>query len=92
MISDTRDLWHADMIRSAAARPRDQVALGINRRWQERSTQLARVGVSPIANRYSLWIREYFCLASAAGADAVFPLARESPRTRTTSFFQTDEL
>ena len=56
MISDTRGLWHADMIRSVAARPRwaksatgvlgpriDQVALGINRRWQERCTWLARV-------------------------------------------------
>ena len=67
MISDTRGLRHADMLRSAAARgkirhrrpwPRiDQVALGINRRWQEQGTWVARVGVSSIASRYSLWIR-----------------------------------
>ena len=68
MMSDKRGLWHADMIRSAEARPRganyrrpwpriDQVALRINRRWQERGTWLARVGASSIASRYSLWIR-----------------------------------
>ena len=70
MMSDTRGLWHADMIRSAGSAasrdkirhrrpwPRtDQVALGINRRWQESSTWLARVGASSIASRYSLWIR-----------------------------------
>ena len=35
----------------------DQVALGINRRWQERGAWLALVGASSIASRYSLWIR-----------------------------------
>ena len=79
MISDTLGLWHADMIRSAAARPRgtksatgvlwpriDQVTLDINRRWQERGTWLARVGASSIARRYSLsGFVEYLCLATA---------------------------
>ena len=62
--------------RSAAARgkirhrrpwPRiDQVALGINRLWQERGTWLARVGASSIASRYSLsGFVEYLCLATA---------------------------
>ena len=70
-----RDLWPADMmIRSAAARLRgvkirhrrpwprtDQVALDIKRRWQERGTWLARVGVSSFASRYSLSIRGLPC-------------------------------
>ena len=70
MISDTLGLWHADMIRSAAAWPRGAKSatgvlgleltkwrFGINRRWQERGTWLARVGASSIASRCSLWIR-----------------------------------
>ena len=99
MISDTRGLWHADMIRSAAARLRgtksatgvlglvlDQVALGINRRWQERGTWLARVGASSIASRYSLWIRgNTSAWKRQQASSAVLSLPRESPRTRTTS-------
>ena len=43
----------------------DQVALGINRRWQERGTWLARVGASSIASRCPLWIRgKSLCLAT----------------------------
>ena len=35
----------------------DQVALGIDRRWQERCTWFARIGASSIVSRCSLWIR-----------------------------------
>ena len=68
MISDTRGLWHADMIRSAAERPRGaNSATGVFgvvlTRWRLASTDagrnealgFSRVGVSSNAGRYSLW-------------------------------------
>ena len=88
MISDTRGPLarrHDSICGSAASRgkirhrrpyPRvDQVALGINRRWQERGTWLARVGASSIASRYSLDSWEYLCLATAAGVECRVVLA-----------------
>ena len=69
MITDTRGPWHADMVRSVAARPRGAKcatglpSLVLTRRRLEltdagrkRGTWLARVVVSSIASRYSLWI------------------------------------
>ena len=68
MISDTRGLWHADMTRSAAERPRGANSatgvLGLElTRWRLASTDagrnealgFSRVGVSSNAGRYSLW-------------------------------------
>ena len=81
---DLRHPWplahrHDSICGSAASRseirhrrpwPRvDQVALGIKRRWHERGTWPARVGVSSIASRYSLGFVEHLCLATAASAE-----------------------
>ena len=89
MIFDTRGLWHADMIRSAAARPRGaKSATGVLRlvltRWRLTSTD---AGSNKALGLHELECRlqagtlcgfvEYLCLATTA--------ARESPRTRTTS-------
>ena len=96
---DIRHPWplarrHASICCSAAARgkirhmrpwPRiDQVALDINRRWQEQDTWFARVGVS-IASRYSLWIRGMPLLGNGSRRRVPCCPRLESPRTRTTS-------
>ena len=100
MISDTRGFWHADMVRSAEARPFgckmrhwrpwpriDQVALGINRRWQERGTWLARVGavVDCCKQVLSLYSWNTAAWQRQQASSAVLSLPRESPLTRTTS-------
>ena len=97
---DIRHPWplarrHASICCSAAARgkirhrrpwPRiDQVALGINRRWHEQGTWVARVGVTSIASRYSLWIRGMPLLGNGSRRRAPCCPWLESPRTRTTS-------
>ena len=81
MISDTRSLWHADMIRSAAERRRGANSatgvLGVVlTTWRLASTDagrnealgFSRVGVSSVANRYSLWIRGTPLLGSGSVA------------------------
>ena len=78
MISDTRGLWHADMIRSAAARPRGaKSATGVLglvlTRWHLASTDAGRneaLGVHELERRrmqastLSGFV-EYLCLATA---------------------------
>ena len=81
MISDTRGLWHADMIRSAAAPPRDAKSvtgvLGlVLTTWRLASTDAARkkaLGLHELecrrlqAGTLSEFV-EYLCLATATGA------------------------
>ena len=83
MISDTRGLWHADMIRSAAARPRGAKSatsvLGlVLTRWRLASTDAGRneaLGLHELERRRLLQavtlsgFVEYLCLATAAGVE-----------------------
>ena len=74
MISDTRGLWHADMIRSAAARPRGaKSATGVLGLVVD-----CKQVLSLDSWNTSAWQRQQ-------APSAVLPLVRESPRTRTTS-------
>ena len=82
MISDTRGFWHADTIRSAAARPREaQSATGVFglvlTTWRWASTDAGRneaLGLHELecrrlqAGSLSGFV-EYLCLATAAGAE-----------------------
>ena len=66
----------------------DTSVLGLvltNRRWQEQGTWVARVGVSSIASRYSLWIRGMPLLGNGSRRRVPCCPRLESPRTRTTS-------
>ena len=83
MTSDTHGLWHADVIRSAAARPRGvKSASGVLghvlTRWRLASPTLAGT-------------RHLACTSWSAidcnqqAPSAVLPLAQKPPRTRTTS-------
>ena len=89
MISDTRGLWHADMIRSAEARPRGAKSatsvLGlVLTRWRLASTDAGRneaLGLRELERRRLLQAGtlsgfvEYLCLATAAGVECRVVLA-----------------
>ena len=93
MISDTRGLWHADMIRSAAARPRGaKSATGVLglvlTRWRLASTDAGRneaLGLHELERRrfqagtLSGFV-EHLCMATAAGVEC-----RVVPASRVTS-------
>ena len=88
MISDTRGLWHADMIRSAAARPRGaKSATGVLglvlTKWRLASSDAGRneaLGLLELDRRrlqagtLSGFV-EYLCLATAAGVECRVVLA-----------------
>ena len=88
MTSDTRGLWHADVIRSAAARPRGpKSATGVLglvlTRWRLASTDAGRneaLGLHELERRrlqagtLSGYV-EYLCLATAAGVECRVVLA-----------------
>ena len=95
MISDTRGLWHADMIRSAAALPRgakpatDVLDLVLIR-WRLASTDAGSSACTSWSVVDSKQVRSLDSWNPSAwqrqqAPSAVLPLARESPRTRTAS-------